>query len=102
MTRFNLTEDEKKIEEEMNELKPVSKEKREQIEKIIERSRKDKAISLRLSRYDLEKIKERAREEGVPYQTLISMVLHKYVTNRLIEKDEVLKIIHILKENEAI
>lgn len=102
MTRFNLTEDEKKIEKEMDELKPVSKEKREQIEKIIERSRKDKAISLRLSRYDLEKIKERAREEGVPYQTLISMVLHKYVTKRLIEKDEVTKIIQILKEEEAI
>jgi predicted DNA binding CopG/RHH family protein len=44
---------------------------------------KDKRITLRLSSIDLEGIQAIAVEEGIPYQTLISSVLHKYVTGRL-------------------
>lgn len=102
MIKYNLTQEEKKIEEEIDNLRTVSKEKKERIEKIIERAKKDKAISLRISSYDLEKIKEKAQEEGVPYQTLINMVLHKYVMNRLIEKEELIKMIKVLKEKEVI
>jgi predicted DNA binding CopG/RHH family protein len=46
---------------------------------------KDKRITLRLSSADLEGIRARAIEEGIPYQTLISSVIHKYVTGRLVE-----------------
>lgn len=46
---------------------------------------KDKKISLRLSSLDLEALQAKAIEEGIPYQTLISSILHKYVTGRLIE-----------------
>ncbi len=41
--------------------------------------------TLRLSSGDLSDIQVRALEEGVPYQTLIASVLHKYVTGRLAE-----------------
>jgi predicted DNA binding CopG/RHH family protein len=46
---------------------------------------KDRRVSIRLSSGDLSDIQVRALEEGVPYQTLIASVLHKYVTGRLKE-----------------
>jgi len=46
---------------------------------------KDRRINIRLSASDLQSIQVRALEEGLPYQTLISSVLHKYVTGRLEE-----------------
>ena len=103
MIKYNdLTEEERVIEEEIEKLKPINKEKKERIERIIDRAKKDRAISLRISSYDLEKLKERANREGIPYQTLINMILHKYVTDRLIEKEEVKKIIRTMKEEKAI
>jgi len=42
-------------------------------------TRKDARINIRLSLADLEMLKRRAVEEGLPYQTLIASVLHKYV-----------------------
>lgn len=46
---------------------------------------KDKRVNIRLSSGDLGDIQARALEEGIPYQTLIASVLHKYVTGRLTE-----------------
>lgn len=46
---------------------------------------KDRRVNIRLSTPDLMDIQERAIEEGIPYQTLIASVLHKYVSGRLIE-----------------
>lgn len=47
---------------------------------------KDRRINVRLSSPDLMDIQARAAEEGVPYQTLIASVLHKFVSGRLQEK----------------
>lgn len=47
---------------------------------------KDRRINIRISAGDLSDIRAKALEEGVPYQTLISSVLHKYVTGRLAER----------------
>ncbi len=47
---------------------------------------KDKRVNIRLSAGDLNDIQIKALEEGVPYQTLIASVLHKYVTGRLQER----------------
>lgn len=49
-------------------------------------SLKDRRVNIRLSSPDLRDIQSRALEEGVPYQTLIASVLHKYVSGRLVEK----------------
>ncbi len=46
---------------------------------------KDRRVNIRLSTPDLMDIQERAAEEGIPYQTLIASVLHKYVSGRLVE-----------------
>ncbi len=48
--------------------------------------RKDKRVNIRISEKDLVNIQKRAIQEGLPYQTLISSVLHKFVNGRLIEK----------------
>lgn len=48
--------------------------------------RKNKRINIRLSQQDLAGIQFKAIEEGLPYQTLISSVLHKYVTGSLSAK----------------
>jgi len=47
---------------------------------------KDQRINIRLSSGDLQAIRTRALQEGVPYQTLISSVLHKYVSGTLQEQ----------------
>src|SRR6266850_4736931 len=47
---------------------------------------KSRRVNIRLSAADLMDIQARAYEEGVPYQTLIASVLHKYVSGRLQEK----------------
>lgn len=49
---------------------------------------KDRRVNIRLSSGDLSDIQVKALEEGVPYQTLIASVLHKYVTGRLSERAE--------------
>jgi predicted DNA binding CopG/RHH family protein len=45
--------------------------------------KKDRRINIRISSRDLEGLQRRALEEGVPYQTLVSSILHKYVSGSL-------------------
>ncbi|PUE18531.1 hypothetical protein B9Z38_15610 [Limnohabitans sp. MMS-10A-160] len=47
---------------------------------------KDRRVNIRLSSGDLSDIQTKALEEGIPYQTLIASVLHKYVSGRLTER----------------
>ena len=42
--------------------------------------RKDQRMNIRISKADLTRIKLKAAEEGVPYQTLVAGILHKYVS----------------------
>ena len=48
--------------------------------------KKDKRMNIRISERDLKNLKIKALEEGLPYQTLVSMILHKYVSGKLLEK----------------
>jgi predicted DNA binding CopG/RHH family protein len=47
--------------------------------------RKDRRLNIRISSKDLEAIQKRALQEGLPYQTLIASLLHKYASGRLKE-----------------
>ena len=49
---------------------------------------KNRRVNIRLSSGDLGDIQVKALEEGLPYQTLIASVLHKYVTGRLTDRSE--------------
>ena len=47
---------------------------------------KTRRVNLRVTELDLSRAHARAREEGIPYQTLLSSVIHKYLAGRLVEK----------------
>ena len=48
---------------------------------------KDRRVNIRMTGKDLELLQERALLEGIPYQTLMSSVLHKYVHGRLVDRN---------------
>jgi predicted DNA binding CopG/RHH family protein len=47
---------------------------------------KDQRMNIRIAKRDLDGLKAKALEEGIPYQTLVSSILHKYVIGKLKEK----------------
>lgn len=47
---------------------------------------KDQRMNIRISKRDLFSLKSKALEEGLPYQTLVSSILHKYIKGQLVEK----------------
>lgn len=59
-----------------------------QLKKMLEKAaanylKKDARINIRISEADLHGLKIKAAEEGLPYQTLVASVLHKFVSGRL-------------------
>ena len=48
--------------------------------------RKDKRVNIRISEKDLLDLQKRAIRQGIPYQTLLSSVLHKYASGALTDK----------------
>ena len=48
--------------------------------------RKDKRVNIRISENDLAHLQRKAVHDGLPYQTLISSVLHKFINGRFVEK----------------
>ena len=95
---IHLDKEEQRIEDEAELTVPVSSEEKARIEAILARARKSKAISLRIAEYDLDKLKERADKEGMPYQTLINSILRKYITNQLVDKRELYKTVSLARE----
>jgi len=86
---MKLDKTEKRLEQEIDrsEWKPV---KGSQLKARLQKAAsntltKDQRINIRISSKDLQLIKTRAAQEGLPYQTLISSVLHKYISGRLSE-----------------
>jgi predicted DNA binding CopG/RHH family protein len=55
--------------------------------------KKDKRINIRLSTADYQLVKDKANDEGLPYQSLISSLIHKFVKNQLLEKNQVKQVL---------
>ena len=90
---LNISKEEKELLESYNngEWEKISNHEKElkKFREIAQNSlKKDKRINIRLTNRDLTEIKRKAVNEGIPYQTLVSSILHKYVNGRLIEKTE--------------
>jgi len=91
MKKTRLDAEEKNILDsyERDEWKPVKNPKAE-IKKLSEYAKntlqKDKRINIRMSSKDLDQVQVIAAQEGIPYQTLISSIIHKYVSGYLFEK----------------
>ncbi len=91
----NLDEYEQDIEDRLDSSKSLStKMKATEIEKLksaakehVRKRNKEKRISIRVFSSDLERIKEIAEDEGLPYQTLVTSILHKFSTGRLVAKE---------------
>ena len=47
---------------------------------------KDQRMNIRIGKKDLDGLKVRAMEEGIPYQTLVSSIIHKYINGKLKEE----------------
>ena len=92
-----LDRSEQRIEVDSAKYRPIGPDQRGRIEGILERDRKTRNINIRIREHDLARLKQRAEEEGVPYQTLISSVLHKYVSERLLDEQHILKSIALLQ-----
>ena len=48
---------------------------------------KDSRMNIRIAKRDLDALKIKAMEEGVPYQTLVSSIIHKYLSGKLVERE---------------
>jgi len=98
---YNLTPEEREIEERADEFVSVTGEERKEVESIITRARKSRPVNLRMSEYDLELVKRRAGRDGLPYQTLINSIVHRYVTDQMVDRDELRKILAELSDMKA-
>ena len=91
MKKIILDDEERDILEsyERGEWVPVKSPKKE-IERLQQYARntlqKDKRINIRMSSKDLDQVQVIAVQEGIPYQTLVSSILHKYVSGYLVER----------------
>ena len=97
MVNFKLDDEEKNIEANLLKYKKASPGKTTKIEQIIKKAGEKKSISLRVNNHDLDQLKLKAEKEGVPYQTLISSIIHKFVTDKLVDQDDIIKSMQLLK-----
>ena len=98
--KTKLDKYEREIERSANAYRPILRKERDKIEGVLDRIRKTRNINIRLSESVLEQLKRRSREEGIPYQTLISSVLHKFVTDRLVDEAAIRKSMRMLHSNQ--
>jgi len=88
---------EQSIEDNAEKFVPLSDAEKNKVENIIEAANKTKNINIRISAYDIDKVKQLSAEEGIPYQMLISRVIHKYITGKLVDERTVLKSMELLR-----
>ncbi len=84
MKYYELTQEEKKLLKEVEEGKykrvdNFEKAKKEAIAAARNTLNKTRNINIRITERVLSRLKAKAIEEGIPYQTLVSSILHKYV-----------------------
>jgi len=94
---MKLDEFEQKVEDEISEYRSVSKKNKDKVDSIINKANQKKSINLRINNNDLVLLKKRAEQEGIPYQTLVSSILHKYLTEQLVEQKDIVKSLQLLK-----
>jgi len=88
--KTKLTNEEKEILDsfEKDEWVPVTnltKRKKELMAYARNTLRKDKRLNIRISERDLLEIQKRAVVEGLPYQTYVSSIIHKFINGNLVE-----------------
>lgn len=95
--KMKLDKFEQEIEDSIHEAKPVSNSRIIAATKLISELKSER-VNARFAARDIALLKERADREGMPYQTLMGSVLHKFVTGKLVDVDDVPKIAKLLKK----
>jgi predicted DNA binding CopG/RHH family protein len=88
--KVKLTEEEKHLLESFEKgewvsVKNLSKRKKELMLYARNTLRKDKRLNIRISERDLNELQRKAVVEGLPYQTYVSSIIHKFVNGKLID-----------------
>lgn len=87
MSKSKLSKDEKELLNavEAGEFESILTEaRRKELQAIASNTfKKDKRINIRISNRDLTAIRSKASQEGIPYQTLVSSIIHKYISGSL-------------------
>tara|TARA_R110002073_G_scaffold208913_2_gene369420 strand:- start:887 stop:1189 length:303 start_codon:yes stop_codon:yes gene_type:complete len=87
MSKVRLSKEEKKLLDSVESgdfVSTLTKTRKEELEAVATNTfKKDKRINIRISNRDLIAVQSRASEEGIPYQTLVSSIIHKYVSGSL-------------------
>ncbi len=66
---------------------PNFEERKKALARAAANTQKRKMVTMRLLEDDVSALKTRAIEDGLPYQTLLASIVHKFVTGRLVERD---------------
>ena len=88
MKKYQLEKEEKKILDAIENGKwELVQPKRPELQRYAQIAkntlRKDQRMNIRISKADLNRVKARAAEEGIPYQTLVASIIHKFVSRNL-------------------
>jgi predicted DNA binding CopG/RHH family protein len=96
-----LNAEEEKLEADIAQFQPVNDAKKLLIEDLIDKANeKRRSISLRLKSNDLERLKRRAEAEGLPCQTLLTSIIHKFLSDQLVDRRSILNSIEILRKSD--
>jgi predicted DNA binding CopG/RHH family protein len=94
--RTKLDAFEQSIENSAELFEPVNNAQKAEIAEIIASANKTKHINIRIRAYDIEQVKQKASDEGIPYQTLISSIIHKYINGKLVDEQALLKSLQLV------
>jgi predicted DNA binding CopG/RHH family protein len=94
--KVKLDKYEREIEREADSYRSISNKERAKLEGVLDKIRKTRNVNIRISESVLEQLKRRSKEEGIPYQTLISSILHKFVTDRLVDEKSIRRSMQLL------
>lgn len=96
---IKLDKYEQEIEDNIENAISVSKKRKRELLKKIGASKK-KDVHLRLSEKVIDEIREKAALKGINYQTLISSILHQYITDQLVLESDIIKAIDIIQNKD--
>jgi len=94
--KAKLDKYERQIEREAGAYRSVSPKERARLEATLDKIRKTRNVNIRISESVLEQLKRRSLDEGIPYQTLISSILHKFVTDQFVDEKTIRRSMRLL------
>ena len=100
---FEFLDDEEREIEQLDPAMALSEEKRQEAQETFQKSADTnrKAVTMRLSKEVITGLKAKAEADGIPYQTLASMILQKYVRGALLDADAVKEVVKALNRYSA-